>query len=436
MHRLSVVILGMLTFIILVRIMPQNLYGIWMLFISISTVLEVLRNGLIRNPLVKYINTSDRFEYAQLTASSLYMNFFFTILTSCVLFLFSGSISNFLNAPQLDQLINIYILTNVILIPFSHFEFIQQANFQFNGTFVSYFLRSLFVFLYVLLCYVTDIELNLVSLAYCNAASVFFGAIASYFYARKFLTRLTVPNYKWLLKLFQYGKYTLGTNVNSILSRNIDHWLLGHLISPASVAIYNPAIRITNLVEVPTMALSSILFPKMAEGSKNDSVANIKRLYEKSIGAVLAFMIPITILIFVFAKYIVLIIAGDSYSESIPILRITILYALYIPFLRFFGNILDAVNRPHINFYFVLLLACANVSLNYIFISNFGVIGAAYGTTSAFGLAFVANQIYLRLNFKISTLGCLREAFKFYPLALNTLLHLITKQKKPEPFNP
>jgi lipopolysaccharide exporter len=426
----------MLTFVLLVRILSQHEYGVWMLFISISTILEVLRNGFIRNPLVKYINTADRTEYKLLTASSLYMNFFFTIFTSGILLLSSGWMAAFLNSPGLDNLMKIYILTNFFLIPFSHFEFIQQANFQFTGTFISYLLRSLFLFLYVAVCYWSDISLDLASLAYYNAASVLFSAFVSYLFTRKFLTRITWPDYKWLIKLFQYGKYTFGTNVNSMLSRNIDHWLLGHLISPASVAIYNPAIRITNLVEVPTMALSAILFPKIAEVSKEDNYSQVKKLYEKSIGVILAAMMPITIIVWVLAEFIVLILAGEAYSESVPILRITILYALYIPFLRFFGNVLDAVDRPHVNFYFVLLLACMNVILNYVFITNFGAIGAAYGTTSAFGLGFIMNQIYLRKNFKISTLNCVKEAFKFYPVAFALALSFLSKRKRSLPLNP
>lgn len=407
------------------RTFSINEYGVWMLFMSITTILEVLRNGFIRNPLVRYINTTHNAEYRFLTSTALWMNLFFTVLTSLIIFLTSEWVSSFLNAPQLAKILWIYILTNFALIPFSHFEFIQQANFSFIGTFVSYFLRNLLICLYVGFCYLSSAEITLSKLAYFNAFAVLTSALVSFLFARKYLSKLSLPKREWFMKLFHYGKYTFGTNVNSMLSKNIDHWLLGHLISPASVAIYNPAIRISNLVEVPTMALSNILFPKIAQVSKSENKKDVKRLYEKSVGLIMCIMLPAAITVFLFSDFIVYVLAGDSYADSASILKITIFYTLYIPFMRFFGNVLDAVNRPKVNFYFVLFMALSNVLFNYLFISFFGVMGAAYGTMTTFFLFFILNQLYLKIHFDISTFACFRESLGFYVLSYKWSLSFI-----------
>ncbi|MEZ4847758.1 MAG: hypothetical protein R3B93_03850 [Bacteroidia bacterium] len=58
------------------------------------------------------------------------------------------------------------------------------------------------------------------------------------------------------------------------------------------MAIYGTAIKITNLVEVPTQSIAAIVFPQSARRIENEGRESVKRLYEKSVGVILALIIP------------------------------------------------------------------------------------------------------------------------------------------------
>src|SRR5690606_13355431 len=59
--------------------------------------------------------------------------------------------------------------------------------------------------------------------------------------------------------LFHLGKYTIGTNISSMVIKNTDSWTLGKLLSAGAVAIYNRTIKISYLVKVTTITITNLL---------------------------------------------------------------------------------------------------------------------------------------------------------------------------------
>jgi len=205
-----------------------------------------------------------------------------------------------------------------------------------------------------------------------------------------------------------------------MINKSIDSWMIGKLISPAAVAIFNPAIRISNLVEVPTETLTSIFFPKLSERIAKSGAATATDLYEKAVGAITAFMIPVVLFFITFAGPVVYFVAGPGFEDTVPILQITMLYGLMIPFNRFMGITLDALGKAKINFLFVVRNASINVVSNFIFINQFGVIGAAYGTLTSYVIVSLLNLYYLKRHLKVSLGNIARNIFAFYPRVYNS----------------
>ena len=108
------------------------------------------------------------------------------------------------------------------------------------------------------------------------------------------------------------------------------------------------------------------------------------------------------------------IVAGESYVDAAPILRITMLYGLFVPFARQFGTMLDAMGKPKVNFAIVMLSALLNILFNYIFISRWGLIGAAYGTLITYLIVFIINQIILFQELRVQPFNTLYYAYKVY----------------------
>jgi lipopolysaccharide exporter len=198
--------------------------------------------------------------------------------------------------------------------------------------------------------------------------------------------------------------------------------MLGGMLSAAAAGAYNVAVRITTLVEIPTSSIATIVFPQSSKKMAEEGNAGVKYLYEKSVGAVLAVLVPGLIFLFLFANYVVDFIAGKTYEDSIPVLRITVLYCLLIPYGRQFGTIINAIGKPRLTFYIVLITGSSNAILNYVLIGKYGVIGAAWATLASNIIGFAIGQFILQRELNISIFSPWRFAFGFYPEMYNRYL--------------
>src|SRR5687768_11349567 len=420
LNKIFITLFGFINFYILIRVLSKEDFGAWVLFISVATLLELIKDGFVRNPLIRYLAMSQDKEGATIQTASMALNIIVGVLEVLILLLCSVFLSDFWDSPQLKSLFLIYTITTSLLVPINHFEVVQQARLQFKGTFASNFVRHCGLFLFILTTYLVGYKPRLEDVAYAQMGSIFISGIVSYRFAIPYLHFARKVSWVWMRELRSYGFFTFGTNVSSMINKSIDSWMLGKLISPAAVTIFNPAVRIANLVEVPTETLTSIMFPKLSERIGREGPQSARYLYEKAVGTITAFMIPIVAFFIVFADPIVDFIAGPGFEETVPILQITMLYGLVIPFNRFLGITLDAVGKAKTNFFFVLRNAGINIVSNYFFISYFGVIGAAYGTLTTYIIVTVINQIYLHNFLHVRLNNIFRHLFEAYAKVFST----------------
>ncbi len=384
-------------FYFLVRALTKEEFGIWTLFLIITAIVEVVRIGLIQNALIKALtaNESPRVQ-ARINTASMVLNAAFAILVSAILMIIARLQASWFGGVMLENLLYMYIFTNLFLVPFFHLTFLAQAKFDFRTIFVANFFRQLVFFVFVLVVYfVPDGEFRLVQLAGIQAVGALVGSMVAIWMCRNYLHFSPRLDLEWFRWLFHYGKYVIGTSLSSMLSKSMDQLMLGAMISPIATAIYGTAIKIANLVEVPTQSMAAIVFPKSAQRFEAEGTQAAKVLYEKSVGVLLALIVPGVLFVMLFPEFVIQVVAGDQYMEAVPLLRIVMLYGLFVPFSRQFGTMLDAMGKPGVNFVLVMLGALTNGILNYVLIKQIGIMGAAYATLVTFVIFFVINQIIL-----------------------------------------
>ncbi|TXC78640.1 oligosaccharide flippase family protein [Luteibaculum oceani] len=402
LERVAMLVFGVFTFHFLVSILNKEDYGTWMLFISIHAFIDTARSGFFKNPLIRFLNQKEVLRQESLQTSSLLLNLGFSIIFSLILLLAAIPIANSWNAPGLVPLIYVNVVLNVVLSFFTHYEYIQAARFRFKGTMIGNLIRSGLMCAAVFVYYIQDVQLDLWTLAWYFTAAAFAGAAYMFFSSRDLILFSWRTDKSWIKQLFNYGKYTLGTNLSAVVMRNIDTWMLGWYISPAAVAIYAVAIRIANLFEVPTMALAQVMFPQAVQKAESEGPAALKSLYENSVATLQVMLIPLVIVVIVFSDWIVELIAGPEYAEAGFILNITMLYGLIIPFNKQMGILLDAVGKAKTNMLFVARNAIINVVLNALLIPIWGIPGAAWASLFTMLLVMGINQRYLNKNFDVT----------------------------------
>ncbi|MDW7696020.1 flippase (plasmid) [Flammeovirgaceae bacterium SG7u.111] len=412
-QRLSVMLVGIGSFLILVRALSKDEMGAYALFFTIITIFEVTRDGLIKNALIRFINISPKEDNSRIQSTALVLSLIYTLLFVSLILLCAKPLSVYWESPQLAEMLHVYVITAIISILFSHTEYIQQANLHFRGIFLIYFVKQGIYFFFIVLSVFVFRDTSLYRLALLQTSAVAIAVVVGTVSAKKFLLKKFELSASWIAEQWKYGRFVLATNVSSQALRTVDHFLLASLVSTQAVALYNTSVRISNLLDMPSKAVAEALFPKSVQKSATDP-REVAKLYEQTTGGILAVLAPMCLFIFIFPDLIIRIIAGEKYLDAVPVLRIAVIYSLLLPFQKQFGTVMDASGKPKTNFIVNLILAVFNLVIVYILVKIFGLIGAAYGLLTTLVLALIITQTLLKREFGVSTWNALKLAGVFY----------------------
>lgn len=423
--RLSTLLFGFGGFYILVRTLPQSKFGTWALFLTITTIIEMSRNGLIQNALIKFLHSSPEEASNKVITASWILNLAYSIIIMILLMFMASPLASLFGAPEFVNMFLVYSLTLLVLVPFSAFNYIQQAKFSFSGIFWSTIARQGSFFAVILIFHLSKVEVTLDSLVLYQLLCTVVGLAVAFISARKHLDFKWIFNVEVIKQVFHFGKYVMGTNMLSLVYKSTDQIMIGYFLNTTSVALYNSSIRISNLIEYPATSVAEVVYPKTTQMYEKEKDLSSKYFYEKGVGLTMTITLPIVLFSIIFADLIIAIIAGPLYAESSSILRITILFGLFTPFSRQFGTAMDSSGRPHINFIILCLSVVVNLICNFVGIIYFGLMGAAYGTLVSYGLMGLISYFLMARIFKVSFFNTFINMFQFYNLGFNEFMKFL-----------
>ncbi len=427
LNRFSLIVFGVVGYIILAKkVFPTaKEMGIWALFIGIIALIETIKQGLLRNPMIKFLSEPEYVNNRnKIQSASLITNILFSLI--CLFFIFFGGhiFVKWLNTPELYPLVQWGVLLIILLIPFNHFEVLLQAHFKFRPIFYGYFFRQgIFLSCVIILLIYDKPSLTLINLVKLQILALACGTVVLLYFAKGYFYRRFDTEKKTMLRMFHFGKYIFGTNVFSAFGRSADQFITAGLISADVVAYYNVVARINNMMDVPSLAVADVLFPKNVEAMANSGEEKVKYYFERMVGTIISILLPISLLIFIMPHLFIMILAGSKYYPAIPILQIVILFSFLRPFSYQFGATMDAIGKPKINFWVNLISMCLNYGCMYIGLRLTGWMGAAYGAVVSAILSFLI--MYAVLN---KTIGVnLGETFRYVGFAYREMIAIIKK---------
>ena len=414
LSRLANLVFGFGGFLLLVRTLTKTDFGIWALFLTATSIIEVARNGLVQNAQIKYASAADEVEYPKILNASLTLNILVTTTSVLIMCGLAHILSNVWKSPQIEYMFYFYTLTTFILIAFSQFNFIQQAKFDFKGIFYSNAVRQGFFCLVIVYYYITAAPLSLMALVLYQTIAALLGALVGWVFVKKYFKITFVLEWEWVKKLFHYGKFVFGTSISSMVYQSIDQMMLGGMLPTAAVGSFNAASRTTNFIDVPVSAVSSIVFPQSAKRVAEQGKEALVYLYERSVGLLVALILPMVLVCVFLAKWVILIIAGAKYMDAIPVMQVIMISSLFQPYARQFGVVMDSAGMPKTNFYLLLIITIFNIAAIYYGIKMFGVVGAAFGSGIAMFFFVCIALIILKKEFGIKFHHTFIYCWKFY----------------------
>ncbi len=424
LQRFSLFFFGAVSYMLLVRAFgeDESSMAVWALYLTILTLFETVKQGMLRNPTIKFLGMT---EYAdrkrEVQSSALALNTFFSIVIIILIIFFSQFLSRLLKSPDLTPLLWWSILIVILFIPFNHYEVLLQAHYQFKKIFIAYLVRQgIFFGGIVILFFFFPRLFTPLHLVWLQTVSLVAGTIVLFFATSPYRLRGYHHDFGIMSKMFHFGKYIFGTNMFANIARTVDHFITASLLSPHTgqkyVAYYNISGRISNMLDVPALATADVLFPKNVETLETDGVGKVKYYFERILGTVLAVLLPVTLFIVLFPNFVVLVIAGKQYyyTDAALILQISIIGNLVRPLGYHFGSTLDALGKPRINFLTTTFLMTVSLVVTYFGLLYFGGRGAAYASLVFNIVSLVVMSAVMKKYIQLEPLNVLQYMIACY----------------------
>lgn len=364
--NLSFSVFGLLSFIILTRSLNKSDFGDFVLFTALSSTVDLFRFGLTRTAITRFISGSDENEKRQFLGSSFFIGLIlvgicFALLTPAYLL-----VSDQISSKGYTYFLKWYPLIALVSLPWNNAIAFLQAEQKFQrilwlttinvGSFLIFLILNFFFFK-------LNIEEIIIVQIATNALSSLVSALKKWDGSADIFssTRETI------LKLFHFGKYSMGTSLGSSLLKSADTFIIGlsPVLGSAGIALFAIPMKFTEFFEIPLRSFVATAFPKMARASMLNDTAEFNKIFYTYSGAITLLFIPFIVLAFIFAAQFIWILGGSEYKDSADLIgnvfRIFCIYGILLPIDRLTGVALDSLNKPKSNLYKVIVMLTANV---------------------------------------------------------------------------
>jgi len=365
------VFFGMVNIFLLTRgFQNQELFGIWIIYVTSIAVIEMLKNGLMRPPLIRFLSGCKKaVERNELIGSNWVIGITVSFVIALILLTIRVFFSNLITGKGFVIFFTWYPFLTLVKQPLNNAISVFLSKLEYNKA-IAFQLINQMAFTIFLLVYFYNGTYQMSYVVLAHFLSFLLGSILVMVLNYDGLTSIGFANFRTEKRLLKFGFYTMGVQLSGSLYKNSDQLLLGILsaMGPVSVALYTIPLKLAGVIETFTRSFSSVSFQKMSVAKHHSDNKTIKRNFYKHAGTLSVFLIPVLIFIYIFAENIVVFFGGKLYVETAGILRIFLFYLVFIPINQYLGIVLVALDLPKLNFIRVFVSLLISISLNTIII--------------------------------------------------------------------
>jgi O-antigen/teichoic acid export membrane protein len=416
LHRFSSTLFGFLNFFILARVLPKNELGIWSIFLFVVAAFEMSKGSLLKNAHIRLILTSKNRNLGIIAGSSISVNVIFTILFITLILLFSPNLSNWLNAgKQLSTMLMLYIPGLISMIYFAHYEAVQQSNHNFKNGFTANLIRQLLFFILLLVHFIRGNNLELFTIVYYYTVGNLIGTFIFFVLSRKYISYTFQYSLKTIKEILNFGGFMMGGNIITQISSNLDQLLVSRYLSTEYVGNYGIASRVMYAVEIPMNGVSEALFPTFTKASGEGDKQRFNNYLEKSIGTLIAIMLPAIIIMVCLTEFIIKIIAGNNYNDANEILQIYLIITLINIFKHQSSNTLLSLGKSKLHFIITIINFVFYIGMIYLGIKEFEYLGPAYAKFLLSVISLFMWVVLMKKLIGINIFNIIKHLIGFYP---------------------
>jgi len=392
-----VAVFGFFGFLLLVRSLSTNEFGEWVLLITTANFLDMLRFGITRTAIVRFLAGADQKEARQLIGSNYVINLFSTLILVLIVLAVRYFFYDTVSTSGFILFFKWFPLLAFINLPFNNAQSVLQAKMRFDFMLILRIINVGGFMLFLLVnFFFLHVSLTIIVYAYLltNILTSLIAMIPNWDGIR-YIAKATKASNKMIL---DFGKYSTGTLIGSNLLKSADTFIIGlsPFLGTAGVALYSIPLKLTEIIEIPLRSFAMTAFPGMSKASIEGNKDLVKHIFYTNAGGMTLLMIPVMLFSFIFAKELVYILGGAGYESTAGIFRIFCVYGLLLPLDRFIGVTLDSVNMPKFNFMKVVFMTVANIIGDTLIVFAFYYVAVATSIFTLISMPF--NNLHLLAN--------------------------------------
>ncbi|PCJ15889.1 MAG: O-unit flippase [Candidatus Cloacimonadota bacterium] len=186
-------------------------------------------------------------------------------------------------------------------------------------------------------------------------------------------------NYSIAVKMLKDSSPLILSGSLTLVYTRVDQIMISNLLNSTEVGYYAAAVKLSEFWYFLPMLVVNSIFPKIIE-YKQVSLKLYYNFLENLHKILYISSCIIVLLIFFNANSIIAILYGDSYLDSVIVLKIHIITLIFVALAAASSRWIYIENLQYTAIYRVLFAAILNVVLNYLFIPKYGIKAAAIAT--------------------------------------------------------
>ena len=216
-------------------------------------------------------------------------------------------------------------------------------------------------------------------------------AVFSSFAAIIFLNKLTNIKISQIFsgvidkELLRFSYPLMFVTILGTLMHWMDILMLGYFTDTTTVGLYHPAARTAGLLRTVLLAFMGIFAPMMSEYHRQGDVGEMGKLYKLIVRWIVSLSLPLAIIIIIYSKKIMLLF-GVQYLSASNVLMVLTTAAFIQTLFGGGGQTLTMTGFTKVNLFNSIIVVLINITLNLLWIPQYGIIGAAYATLISMAL--------------------------------------------------
>jgi O-antigen/teichoic acid export membrane protein len=372
------VVYGLAYVVLVIRVLPAEEFGNFVLIQEIFLVISGLAQAFALQPLLKFAAEGGD-DLKQVVSAALPLNLGFIAAASLLCIGGANLTGALLNSPTLAPLM--FFVPAMLAASFiRNFTLtLLQSRYRFQEVFWIDAMHFLGAPLGIWVVSHMHLFSSALALILINVVSLSASSVLGLVLARS-LFRVTLrPIRNEILKVWNYGKYSLGGNFSYLVYSRADTFLLAMFTGPIPVAGYNSVKVFTKVYDMVTQVMQMFILPATSRLSVIGEQKSLKVMVEKAILFFTVAMVPVFLLFLFAPPFLIDVLYKGKYMEAALTLQVFALLALVAPLLAIGTNVLMGLGEARISFVLGAQMLGISLLLYLVLIPWLGETGAALG---------------------------------------------------------